>query len=122
VSAPPDEYVEDLRRRGFELRTELGRGLSGRVFRATQVKLGRDVAIKFCDGLESRRSETLRKRFERESQLLAKLSHPNIPYVLTTGDIRVLGIPYMILEFVEVTIQFETGDAGGGRGGGGTAA
>jgi eukaryotic-like serine/threonine-protein kinase len=71
------------------------------VFRAQQVSLGRDVAIKFCDGPESRRSETLRKRFERESKLLAKLSHPNIPYVLTTGEIRALGIPYMVLEFVE---------------------
>jgi eukaryotic-like serine/threonine-protein kinase len=101
VSSPPIEYVDDLRRKGFELRAELGRGLSGRVFRAEQIKLGRDVAIKFCDGPESRISETLRKRFEREAKLLAKVSHPNIPYVLTTGEVQALRIPYTVLEFVE---------------------
>jgi len=71
------------------------------VFRATEINLGRDVAITFCDGLEARRSESLRKRFQRESQLLARLSHPNTPCVLTTGDIGPLGIPYMILAFLE---------------------
>lgn len=94
-------YVEHLRARGFDLQQELGRGLSGSVYRATQTSLGRPVAAKFCDGAIARRDEQLRKRFVREAKLLARVSHPAIPYVILTGTVPALDVPYIVMEFIE---------------------
>jgi serine/threonine-protein kinase len=56
---------------------QLGAGGMGEVYRATDERLGRDVAIKTI--LESVASDELRMaRFEREAKLLASLSHQNI--------------------------------------------
>jgi serine/threonine protein kinase len=49
----------------------------GSVYRATDTKLHRDVAIKVLP--EAFSSDTARmQRFEREAQVLASLNHPNI--------------------------------------------
>ena len=43
----------------------------------------------------------LRKRFEREAKLLARIHHPAIPYVLTTGVIPKPTVPYTVIQFIE---------------------
>lgn len=100
-SQPNPAYVDHLRARGFELHEELGRGLSGAVLRATQTSLERPVAVKFCDGLAARRSEQLRKRFHRESRILARVSHPAVPYVIVAGTVPVVDVPFMVMEFID---------------------
>ena len=49
----------------------------GEVYRARDLKLKRDVAIKVLPDAFSRDNERL-ARLEREAQLLASLNHPNV--------------------------------------------
>lgn len=61
----------------YEVLSPIGKGGQGEVYRATDAKLGRDVAIKVLSGAFADAPEQL-ARFEREARLLAALNHPNI--------------------------------------------
>src|SRR5262245_16799002 len=59
------------------IHSKLGEGGMGAVYRATDTKLNRDVAIKVLPAAFA--DDTARmQRFEREAQVLASLNHPNI--------------------------------------------
>jgi Tol biopolymer transport system component len=75
----------------------IGRGGMGEVWRATDPKLQRDVAIKVLPADVARDPSRL-ARFEREAQLLASLNHPNIAAIhgLEEAD----GQPFLVLELV----------------------
>jgi serine/threonine-protein kinase len=61
----------------YEVVGKLGQGAMGEVFRAHDPVLNRDVAVKrISAGLDA--DEMVRKRFQREAQSAALLSHPNI--------------------------------------------
>src|SRR5262245_52956118 len=61
----------------YELGDLIGEGGMGRVYRARDMRLNRDVAIKILpDAFVADPARVA--RFEREAQLLASLSHPNI--------------------------------------------
>lgn len=96
------EYKEHLSRQGFELKDQIGSGLSGRTYKGFQHSLNRPVAIKFFDSEFNKNNNDLKKRFRRESQLLAELQHPSIPYVLTTGTINFEkdNIPYIVMQYI----------------------
>ena len=61
----------------YEILSKLGAGGMGEVFRAKDLQLGREVAIKVLLSRFAESSEFL-ARFERESKALAALSHPNV--------------------------------------------
>jgi serine/threonine protein kinase len=61
----------------FEITGTLGVGGMGEVYRARDVKLDREVAIKVLPELFAHDPER-RARFEREAKTLASLNHPNI--------------------------------------------
>ena len=61
----------------YEIASAIGAGGMGEVYRATDTKLGRDVAIKVLPPEVAQDPERL-ARFEREAKLLASLNHPNI--------------------------------------------
>jgi len=64
----------------YEITAKLGEGGMGEVWRATDGKLKREVAIKVLPAAFVEDRERL-ARFEREAQLLAQLNHPNIAHI-----------------------------------------
>jgi serine/threonine protein kinase len=61
----------------YRLSVKLGEGGMGAVYRATDTKLNRDVAIKVLPPSFAEDSARM-QRFEREAQVLASLNHPNV--------------------------------------------
>ena len=64
----------------YEITAKLGEGGMGEVYRATDSRLKREVAIKVLPAAFTEDHERL-ARFEREAQLLAQLNHPNIAQI-----------------------------------------
>ena len=97
-----EKYNEHLLRQGFELQEQIGTGLSGRTLKGFQLTLNRPVAVKFFDSKFNADNSDLKKRFLRESQLLADLQHPSIPYVLTSGSIKSNSsdTPYIVMQYI----------------------
>jgi len=64
----------------YEILSPIGAGGMGEVYRAREIKLKRDVAIKVLPAAFTADEGRL-ARFEREAQLLASLNHPNVAHV-----------------------------------------
>ena len=64
----------------YRITAAIGAGGMGEVYRATDTKLGREVAIKVLPAELAQDPERL-ARFEREAKLLASLNHTNIAHV-----------------------------------------
>jgi dipeptidyl aminopeptidase/acylaminoacyl peptidase len=69
----------------YEVSGSLGAGGMGEVFRATDTRLGRDVALKVLPADVARDTDR-RTRFEREARAVAALSHPNILAIHDIGS------------------------------------
>jgi len=82
----------------YEITAKLGEGGMGEVWRATDTKLHRDVAIKLLPAEFTRDEERL-ARFEREAQLLAQLQHPHIASIYGIEDAD--GTRALVMELVE---------------------
>src|SRR5256886_9186464 len=82
----------------YEIRSQIGEGGMGEVYRARDEKLNRDVAIKVLPATFSQDAERLR-RFEQEAQATSALNHPNILAVYDIGTHE--GAPYVVQELLE---------------------
>src|SRR5215468_127913 len=69
----------------YRITAKLGEGGMGEVWRATDTKLNRDVAIKILPEAFARESNRM-ARFQREAQVLASLNHPNIAAIYGVED------------------------------------
>jgi predicted Ser/Thr protein kinase len=69
----------------YRLTTKLGEGGMGAVYRATDSKLGRDVAIKVLPDVFAKDPDRM-ARFQREAQVLASLNHPHIATIYGVED------------------------------------
>ena len=70
----------------------------GEVYRATDTKLGRDVAIKMLPPAMAQDADRL-ARFEREARSLASLNHPNIVTIFAVEEAD--GLRFLAMELVE---------------------
>src|SRR5438309_12115248 len=61
----------------YEIRSKIGAGGMGEVYRARDTRLNRDVAIKVLPEAFAQDADRL-ARFKREAQVLASLNHPHI--------------------------------------------
>src|SRR6266404_5492117 len=82
----------------YEIRSKIGEGGMGEVYRARDTKLNRDVAIKVLPAALSQDEDRLR-RFEQEAQAASALNHPNILAVYDVGTHD--GAPYVVSELLE---------------------
>jgi len=82
----------------YEILSELGQGGMGKVYRAKDPLMGRDVAIKLM--AEAQLSdEELRQRFYREARSAGRLKHTNIITIYDLGEEN--GVPYIVMEYLE---------------------
>ncbi|HEV8483558.1 MAG TPA: serine/threonine-protein kinase, partial [Blastocatellia bacterium] len=82
----------------YEIRSKIGEGGMGEVYRASDEKLNRSVAIKVLPAALSQNADRLR-RFEQEAQAAGALNHPNILAVYDVGAHE--GSPYVVSELLE---------------------
>ena len=82
----------------YDVTALIGEGGMGQVYRATDTKLKRQVALKILPDAFSADPERL-ARFQREAEVLASLNHPNIAQIhgLEEAD----GVRALVLELVE---------------------
>ena len=90
--------VGDVIDERYRLTECIGRGGSGVVFRATDLNLERDVAIKILSREAVRNRDMLRK-FEQESQILRRLHAQNTVFFYDCGQTE-QKLPYIVMEFV----------------------
>ena len=82
----------------YEVESPLGAGGMGEVYRATDTRLDRTVAIKvLASHLSS--SPELKQRMEREARAISSLNHAHICHLYDIGSQD--GIDYLVMEFLE---------------------
>src|SRR5499426_4767101 len=82
----------------LEITALLGKGGMGEVYRARDMKLKRDVAVKILPDDFSRDADRVR-RFQREAEVLASLNHSNIAAIYDLQEAK--GSRFLVLELVE---------------------
>ncbi len=82
----------------YEIQSPLGVGGMGEVYRATDSKLGRDVALKVIPQ-EFAQDAQLMARFQREAQVLASLNHANIASIYGLEEKG--GVRALVMELVK---------------------
>ena len=83
---------------GYDIEREIGRGGSGIVYRATDRRLKRSVALKILPPDLAFRADT-RERFMREAETAARLSHPNIVPIFSVDERE--GLAWFVMAIVE---------------------
>jgi eukaryotic-like serine/threonine-protein kinase len=74
----------------------LARGGMGEVWTGRDIKLEREVAVKFIRFPEGPEDQELVRRFVRESRITARLEHPGVPAVYDVGTHD--GRPYLVMQ------------------------
>jgi TolB-like protein/tRNA A-37 threonylcarbamoyl transferase component Bud32 len=82
----------------YHILGKIGAGGMGEVYRATDTKLGREVALKMLPPEMARDPERL-ARFQREARAVAALNHPHIVTIFSVEE--ALGVHFLTMELVE---------------------
>jgi len=106
-----DPLIGSLLDGRYRIRGRLGQGGVGAVYEAEHVQIKKTVALKVLHPIYASTDE-FRKRFEREARAASRLSHPACVQVTDFGrvekveppDERLLGTPYLVMEFVRGTV------------------
>jgi eukaryotic-like serine/threonine-protein kinase len=82
----------------YEIISPLGKGGMGEVYRARDMRLRREVALKLLPDAAAHDADSLH-RFDRETRAVATLNHPSILAIHDTGSFR--AVPYAVTELLE---------------------
>jgi len=82
----------------YEITAQLGAGGMGEVYKATDTRLGRTVAVKVLPDRVAA-DPALQARFEREARALSSLNHPHICTIHDVG--REQGVSFLVMEYLE---------------------
>ena len=111
LAAPPDSlgFPPGERVGRYTILGRLGAGGMGEVYRASDDRLGREVAIKVLSS-RTRENPESRRRFQQEALAIGRLSDPNVLAVFDVGDHQ--GCPYLVTELLQgVTLRQRLGEA-----------
>ena len=82
----------------YRIISKLGAGGMGEVYRATDLRLGQPVALKFLPEEMASDPKAL-ARFHTEVRIARQVAHPNVCRVYDIGEVE--GIPYLSMEYVD---------------------
>ncbi len=82
----------------YEQYEEIGRGSMGIVYRASDTRLQREVALKLLPAYLSQ-DGTFSQRFQREAQIIAQLEHPHIVPIYDVGEVE--GRPFLVMRLLK---------------------
>ncbi len=113
--APPRPALDGRRLGGYRILHKIGEGGMGTVFEAVQEATRRRVALKVVRS--DLGSDTVRRRFEREAQLLGHLHHPGIAQIFDAGVDEHADpsrpTPYLVMELLRGLSLIEYADTHG---------
>ncbi len=95
----PDPYLGREISGHIEVKQLAGVGAMGRVYRAFQKGIDRDVAVKVLHRELSANTQLV-TRFTREAKVASRLQHPNVVQVLLAGQLPD-GAMYIVMEFLD---------------------
>src|SRR5262245_9113560 len=82
----------------YQIQSLVGAGGMGEVYKASDARLGRIVAVKVLPEHVAT-DEQLKQRFEREARTVASLSHPHICSIFDVGERD--GLHFLVMEYLE---------------------
>ena len=107
-----DPYLGEEISGHIMIRQLVGVGAMGRVYRAFQRGIDRDVAVKILHR-ELSANASLVSRFTREAKVASRLQHPNVVQVLLAGQLPDRAL-YMVMEYLDgLSLQSALAAAGG---------
>jgi serine/threonine-protein kinase len=112
ASGADDPYIGRELEGHIELRSLAGVGAMGRVYRAYQKGVDRDVAVKVLHR-ELSANQQLVTRFHREAKVASRLAHPNVVHVHLAGQLPD-GALYIVMEYLDgISLQSALAATGG---------
>lgn len=84
----------------YRLEELIGSGGMGEVFRAHDMVLARDVAVKLVEAVDPRRREEITRSFLREARISAAIAHRNVVQILDFGT-HEGHVPFMVMELLK---------------------
>jgi serine/threonine protein kinase len=91
------DYLGSTLNKRYRLDSKIGEGGFASVFLATDLELGRSVAIKLL-GQDWARDKDLLTRFRNEARTVAALDHPHILPIYDYGVVK--GAPYLVMPYI----------------------
>ncbi len=98
----PDPYLGQTLAGSFRVDALIGAGAVGRVYRAHQLGVERNVALKIMHR-DLAANEALVSRFRREARIAGSLHHPNLVSVLLLAELNqeTPRVPYLVFEYLD---------------------